>query len=56
MSDHKQEPELLARVSPARREFVRDLIKGGFAVPAIASFSMATLQVATLGAQVGHGS
>lgn len=56
MTDHKQDSELLARVSPARRQFVRDLIKGGFAVPAIASFSMSALQVATLGAQAVHGS
>jgi len=48
--------KLLARVGSDRRQFVRDLVRGGFAIPAMASFSMSALQVATLGAQVPHGS
>lgn len=56
MADQDDELNILKRVNPARRQFVRDLLRGGFAAPAIASFSMSALQVATLGAQAPHGS
>jgi hypothetical protein len=56
LTDHKKDSEILERVTPARRQFVRDLMSGGFAIPAMVSFSMATIQVATLGAGVPHGS
>ena len=56
MTDQDDDLNLLTRVRPARRDFVRDLIRGGFAAPAIATFSMSALQVATLGAQAPHGS
>ncbi len=56
MADQDDELNILVRVNPARRQFVRDLVRGGFAAPAIASFSMSALQVATLGAQAPHGS
>ena len=56
MADQDDELNVLERVKPARRQFVRDLLRGGFAAPAIATFSMSALQVATLGAQAPHGS
>lgn len=56
MADQDDDLDVLTRVTPARRQFVRDLVRGGFAVPAIATFSMSALQVATLGAQPPHGS
>ena len=56
MAEHEDESKLLACVRSDRRQFVRDLVRGGFAIPAMASFSMSALQVATLGAQAPHGS
>jgi hypothetical protein len=56
VADQDDEMNILGRVNPARRQFVRDLLRGGFAAPAIATFSMSALQVATLGAQAPHGS
>lgn len=57
MADQKDDDvDVLSRVNPARRQFVRDLLRGGFVAPAIATFSMSALQVATLGAQAPHGS
>ncbi len=56
MVDHDGESKLLERVNPARRRFVRDLLAGGFVVPAVATFSMSALQIAPLGAQLAHGS
>ena len=41
MSDEMLEREVLSRVAPDRREFVKKyLIRAAFAVPVIASFSM----------------
>ena len=56
MADEDDDLNIFTRVDPARRQFVRDLLLGGFAAPAIATFSMSALQVATLGAQAPHGS
>ncbi len=56
MADHDNQSNLLERVTPARRQFVRDLLSGGFAVPAMVTFSMSALSVAPLGAQAPHGS
>jgi len=56
MSEHDGETKLLERVNPARRRFVRDLLRGGFVAPAVATFSMSALQLTPLGAQAAHGS
>lgn len=56
MADQDRESKLLGRVNPDRRRFVRDLVGSGFVAPALATFSMSALQVASLGAQAPHGS
>jgi len=56
MADQDGESKLLGRVNPARRQFVRDLLRSGFVAPAVATFSMSALQIAPLGAQAPHGS
>jgi hypothetical protein len=56
VDDRDTQLNLLERVTPARRQFVRDLLRAGFAVPAMATFSMSALAVAPLGAQAPHGS
>jgi hypothetical protein len=57
MSDEELDGEILRRVGIGRREFVRKLLLGtAFAVPAIASFDMATLTAASAQpAMTGNG-
>jgi hypothetical protein len=56
VADQDAEMKLLERVNPARRRFVRDLLRSGFVAPAVATFSMSALQLTPLGAQAAHGS
>lgn len=41
--EKRQTEEVIARIDPARRDFIRKLASLGFVVPAVATFSMSGL-------------
>ncbi len=55
MSDVKRE-DVISRVSPARREFMRKVAKAGFVAPAVATFTMSGLMSRPAAAQASNQS
>ena len=50
MAQSKRE-DIIAKVSPARREFMRKAVKAGFILPVVGTFSMSGLMARPAAAQ-----